>query len=105
MDSADLPILFERIFNSVPTALIIDKYITYTPSIVQLTSGQIVCGSFWEEHPKGLSLVQRLSKGWSSFRNDRAFGLLSEVLLTCHPPGFTAFVKPYILITSGTYKS
>ena len=98
MDAADLPILFERIFNSCSkdALLIIDTNISPTPrQSVQLTSGQIVCGSFWEEHPKGLSLVQRLSKGWSSFRNDRAFWLTERSLTNLViRSGFTAFVKP-----------
>ena len=85
MDSADLPILFERIFNSCSkdALLIIDTNISPTPrQSVQLTSGQIVCGSFWEEHPKGLSLVQRLSNVGVASGMTVLLAYWSEVLLT-----------------------
>ena len=98
MDSGDIPILLERIFNSCAqnALLIIDTNISPTPrQSVQLANGQTICGALWDEHPKGLSLVQRLAKGWSSFRNDRAFWLTERSLTNLViSSGFTAFFKP-----------
>ena len=97
LDHDDIPLLLARIFKSClkDSILILILIFSNAQRVCQIDKWSALWGSFWQEHPKGLGLAQRLAKGWSSFKNDNAFWLTERSLTNLViSSGFSAFVKP-----------
>ena len=109
LNEIDIPLFMRNIFNACRNngIVIIDTNISPEPreSIV-IPGHPKLYGCRYREHADSLSDEQRLSSGWSSYRNNTSFWLTERSLVnTVIHAGFSSVIKPLYPYHEWNHKS
>ena len=98
LNEVDIPVFIRNLFNSCKNngILIIDTNISPTPKeSIEVSEHPPLYGCRYREHSASISDEERLSSGWSSYKNNTSFWLTERSLVnSLIHAGFSSVIKP-----------